>query len=494
MSSNVREIASTAASSNEALANIQREADEQDGAGTLQRRLSPIQLIVLGVGAIIGAGIFVTTGEVAAHFTGPAIVLSFVLAAGCCLCAALCYAEYAAMMPVSGSAFAYATATFGERAGWTVGWCLILEYLMAAATVAIGWSGYFGALLESAGIHLAPALTASPVAFDANGNLTFTGAWLNAPAAILLCLLTALGLGGIRLSVRVTAGLVGIKLLVLLLFIGFGAFFVDPANWDPFLPENTGTPGEFGWSGVVRGAAVIFYAYLGFDAVSTAARETRNPQRNMPIGIIGSLALCTAIYIAFSLVLTGLAPYTALAAPNPVSVALSYAGEQLQFLKIGIELAASIGLVSVLMVLMYAQSRVIFAFARNGLAPAGLGKVGSRSNAPYNAVLLCGVVAILCAGLLPIDVLSQLISMGTLTAFVVVCLGVLVLRYRMPDLERPVRTPFAPFVCTAGAASCGYLMLSMSGATWWRFLAWVAVGLAIYELYGRRHAARLRAS
>jgi basic amino acid/polyamine antiporter, APA family len=474
------------------LAAVQREAGESDDGTTLQRKLSLIELIALGVGAIVGAGIFVTTGEVAAHHAGPAIVLSFLLGAGACMCAALCYAEYSAMMPVSGSAYSYASATFGERVGWVVGWCLILEYLMAGSTVAIGWSGYLGSLLQSGGLTIPAALTAAPVAVSSTGEFILTGSVMNLPAAALLTLLTILALGGVRLSVRATAVLVSIKLAILLLFIVCGAFFVNPAHWQPFLPANTGEFGEFGWSGVVRGAGIIFYAYLGFDAVSTAGRETRNPQRNMPLGIIGSLVLCTVIYIAFSLVLTGLAPYSALGVPNPISVALSYAGEQLHFLKIGIEIAALVGLTSVLLVLLYAQSRVIFAFAKHGLVPQSLAKLGKRSKAPTNAVLSCGVFMTVAAGLLPIQAVSQLISMGTLTAFLVVCCGVLVLRVRQPDLQRPVRIPWAPVVCVLGMLTCGYLMVSMSTSTWTRFAAWVALGLVIYQLYGKRSAERAR--
>lgn len=466
---------------------VHRQATERDGAQTLQRTLKPQHLMVLGAGAMIGAGIFVATGHVAATLTGPAIVLSFVIAALGVLCAALCYAELSAMMPVAGSSFSYVYATFGRGIGWMIAWCLILEYLMAGATIAVGWSGYLVGLLSSFGVTIAPALTSPPFTVSPGGGFVSTGALLNLPAVLLLSVLTALSLGGLRLSIGLNSLLVGIKLAAIALFIVCGSLFVDPANWKPFLPENTGVFGEFGWSGVIRGAGVIFFAYLGFDAISTAGRETVNPNRSMPLGILGSLAMCTIVYIAFSLVLTGLAPYPMLGAANPVSVALEHAGPQLFFVKVAVEIGAVVGLTSVVMVMLYGQSRIVFALAQNNLVPAVFGRIGVRTKAPYASIIGCGLISGTAGALLPVDVLSQLISIGTLCAFVFVCAAVLVLRVRHPELERPFRMPFAPVICVAGILICAYLMASLPLATWLQFLVWVAIGVAIYFAYGRRH-------
>jgi basic amino acid/polyamine antiporter, APA family len=468
------------------LSSIKSRADESDAPQTLQRALDGPQLMLLGIGAIIGAGIFVATGTVAAHYTGPAIVLSFVIAAVACLCAGLCYAEFAALVPVSGSAYSYVYAVFGRAAGWLIGWCLILEYLMAAANVAVGWSAYLQALLSSLGVSL-PASVAAP-AFEISParDLTRTAAVVNLPAIVVLCVLTAALTRGLNLSVRTNAILVSVKLTVIALFIVCGIPFVDPDHWRPFLPPNTGEFGEFGWSGVLRGASVIFYAYLGFDAVSTAARESRDPQRNMPRGIIGSLVICTAIYIVFALVLTGLAPYHLLGTSNPVSVALDYAGPRLQWLKFAVEIGAIVGLTSVILALLYGQSRILYAMSQDRVLPGVLGKVDPRSHAPLTSVLVCGAAATLAAAFLPTEVLTELVSIGTLTAFVFVCAGILVLRIKRPDLPRPFRTPFAPLVCSAGILTCGYLMAALPAATWKRFLVWVAVGVVIYLVYGRR--------
>jgi APA family basic amino acid/polyamine antiporter len=472
------------------LDDVRRRAAERDGPQTLQRTLTSWQLMTLGVGAIIGAGIFVATGTVAANHAGPAVVLSFLLAASACLCAGLCYAEFAAMMPLSGSAYSYVYATFGRTTAWVIGWCLILEYLMAAATVAVSWSGYLVGLLSSLGITVSPQLSSPPFSLSTTRVLGATGAVLNVPAIVLLGSVTLLLIAGVRLSIRTTSLLVAIKLTVIALFIVCGAFFVEPRHWQPFLPPNTGQFGEFGWSGVVRGAAVVFYADLGFDTVSTAARETRNPQRSMPIGIVGSLLFCTAVYIAFSLVLTGLAPYSALAAPNPVSVALDYAGPPLHFLKIAVEVGVVVGLTSVVIALLYGQSRILYGMSQDGLVPRAFCKIRSRSNTPYASVLACGILAAAAAGLFPVEVLGELISIGTLCAFVFVCAAVLFLRVTRPELERPFRTPFAPLVCVAGVLICGYLMVGLPAATWLRFLAWLAIGMGIYLAYGRRRSAQ----
>jgi basic amino acid/polyamine antiporter, APA family len=471
---------------------VVHQAQELDDVSTLQRKLEAWQLMTLGIGAIIGAGIFVATGHVAAHHTGPAIVLSFLLALLACLCAGLCYAEFAAMMPVSGSAYSYVRAAFGNAAGWGIGWCLILEYLMAAATVAVGWSGYLKTLLSSAGMRMVEAFSAAPFTLTISGELARSGRLLNLPAVALIAVITFVLARGLRVSMRMNAWLVAVKLGVIALFIVCGAFFIEPENWRPFLPSNTGVSGEFGWSGVLRGAAIIFYAYLGFDTVSTAARETRNPQRNVPIGVIGSLVFCTAVYIVFCLVLTGIAPYGLLGVPSPMSAALDHVGAPLHFLKVTTELGAVVGLTSVVLVLLYGQSRILYAMSRDGLVPPALGRIDARMRTPYVSILLSGAVALLAAGAFPLEVLSELISIGTLCAFIFVCGGVLYLRRVEPALRRPFRTPAATVVCTTGIVMCGYLLTGFPWATWWKFLSWMLLGACIYLAYGRRMAQRAK--
>lgn len=468
------------------LEHLKNEAHGTSSEAGLERTIGARQLTLLGIGAIVGAGIFVATGIVAAEHTGPAIVFSFLIAAFGCLCTALCYAEFAAMVPVSGSAYSYTYATFGKLMAWIIGWCLILEYLMAAATVAVGWSGYLSGLLSTIDLHIPAIIASSPVSVAENGNLHLTGSLLNAPALAILLALTYIMTRGARLSVSLNAILVTLKLAVIFLFIICGALYVDTRNWVPFIPENTGTFGDYGWSGVLRGAGIIFYAYLGFDAVSTAARETRNPQRNMPIGIIASLGICTILYILFALVLTGIAPYRILGTASPISTALGHVGPQLRFLKVFTEIGALIGLTSVILVLLYGQSRILFAMARDRLMPEPLARLHPRFRTPVIGLLSSGILAAIASGFLPITVLGELISIGTLCAFVFVCAGVLILRYKRPDLERPFRTPWVHATCISGILVCGYMMLNLPGSTWLRFVIWMAAGIVIYYAYGRR--------
>ena len=452
----------------------------------LQRTLGAWDLVCLGVGAIIGAGIFVVTGMVAALHAGPAVILSFVVAGLACLCAALCYAEFAAMVPVAGSAYTYTYLTFGRVTAWLVGWCLVLEYLMAASSVAVGWAGYLTGLLQPFGLRLPEVISAPLLARVGFGQLAFTGSAFNIYPVLLVLLLAALLMRGVKFSVRIMTTLVVVKLAILGLFIVVGVFYIDPGNWRPFLPANTGHYGDFGWSGVLRGAGLVFYAFLGFDTVSTAAREARDPQKNMPIGIIGSLLVCTAVYVAFSAVLTGLAKYSILNVPNPASVALAQAGARLLPLKILVEVGVVLGLIAVVLVLLYGQSRILYALARDGLFPAAFRKIGVRSKGPYLAVIASGAGAGLLAGLLPIDVLGELVSIGTLFAFSMVCAAVLIMRIRKPDMIRPFRVPCAPFVCVAGILICVYLMLGLPARTWWNFLGWLVAGCLIYVAFGRR--------
>ena len=460
-------------------------------SGQLRRALGPVQLTTLGIGAIIGAGIFVLTGQAAAQHAGPGIVLSFVLAGAACGFAGLCYAEFASMIPVAGSAYTYAYATMGELLAWIIGWDLILEYSLGAATVAVGWSGYVVSFLTDLGIHF-PLAWANPSGLPilVDGVATGTGIF-NLPAALIALLVTALLVVGIRESASANATIVVIKVVVVLLFIAFGASFVNPDNWSPFVPASTGTFGEFGWSGIVRGAAVVFFAYIGFDAVSVAAQEARNPQKDMPVGILASLVICTVLYIAVSLVLTGIVPYTQLNVPDPIAVGINATG--LTWLKPFIKLGAIAGLSSVILVMIMAQPRIFYAMSRDGLLPPVFKRIHPRFRTPHVTTMVTGLAVALTAGVFPIGELGHMVSIGTLLAFVIVSLGVLVLRYTHPHIDRPFKTPGMPVVPLLGAGSCFYLMSFLPLVTWLRLLVWLAIGLAIYFLYGARAAARARA-
>ncbi len=455
------------------------------GEASLKRTLTATQLVMLGVGAVIGAGIFVLTGQAAAAHAGPAIMLSFVLAGIACALAGLCYAEFASMMPVSGSAYSYSYATLGEFVAWFIGWCLVLEYLFAASTVAVGWSGYLNSLLGTMGMALPDTIATAPISV-AGGEFVRTGALINLPAVLIVAAISGLCYVGITQSAFVNSIIVAIKVTVILLFVAFGMQFVDTSNWVPFIPENTG-PGQFGFEGVVRGASIVFFAYIGFDAVSTAAGEAKNPQRDMPIGILVSLALCTVIYIIVCAVLTGMVHYTQLGTPKPVATALE-AYPSLLWLKTLIEIGAIAGLSSVILVMLMGQPRIFYTMSKDGLLPKAFGKVHPKYQTPYVGTIIVGVVAAALAGFLPINLLGEMVSMGTLLAFATVCAGVLILRFTQPDLKRPFKVPAAIIICPLGIVACLYLFFPPFMEHWKLFVGWTILGLIIYFGYGYRHS------
>ena len=499
--------------SKKSIALLQSEAASEGQEVTLRRALGALNLTMLGIGAIIGAGIFVLTGTAAAQYAGPAIVLSFVLAGLGCLFAGLCYAEFSAMIPIAGSAYTYGYATLGELIAWIIGWDLILEYLFGAATVAVGWSGYFVAFVGELGLKLPTQWTQAPLnvvgthtlvrnlmcvspdgsAVAATNGACAAGAVLtpgmiNLPAIVLVALMSTLLVIGIKESASFNNIIVFIKVAIVIAVIGFGFVYVNTANWHPFIPPNTGEFGHYGWSGIARGAAVVFFAYIGFDAVSTAAQEARNPQKDMPIGILASLAICTVLYILMALVMTGLAHYTDLNVPHPVFVAINNAGPALHWLTYFINIGAILGLASVVLVMLMGQPRIFFSMSRDGLLPPTFGRVHKKFQTPYVTTIVTGVVAAVVAGLFPIALLGELVSIGTLLAFVIVCFGVMILRYTRPNIPRPFRTPLVPVVPILGILICGYMMYTLPPDTWIRLIVWMAIGLIIYFTYSIRHS------
>jgi len=463
-------------------------AEAADDSRGFSRSLNGLNILLLGIGGIIGAGIFVLTGQASAAYAGPAIVISFILSGIACAFAALCYAELAAMIPIAGSAYTYAYATLGQLLAWIIGWDLILEYLFGASTVAVGWSGYVVSFLKDFGVEISPALSSAPFKHSPELGWESTGALINLPAMAIVAVCTALLYVGVKESAKFNNIIVFVKLTVLGLFLVFGAMQVIPDNWVPFIPENTGEFGKYGWSGIFRGAGVIFFAYIGFDSVSALAQETKNPQKDMPFGIIGSLIVCTVVYIAGALVLTGIVKYDQLGVPDPIAVAVNAAGPALQWLRPFIKVGAVAGLSSVVLVLLMAQPRILYTMAHDGLLPPVCAKLHPKYRTPHVTTLATGLLAGLVAGLFPIGLLGELVSIGTLFAFVLVCLGVLVLRHTNPTATRPFKTPAAPVVCILGAISAALQMASLPTETWERLIVWMLLGLAIYFVYGRKHA------
>lgn len=451
------------------------------------RALGPWHLIAFGIGCIIGAGIFVITGHAAASYAGPGVAISFVLASFGCLFAGLCYAEYASLIPVAGSAYSYTHATLGRLLAWIIGWNLILEYLVSASTVAVGWSGYFGALLNEMGLHIPEKLSHAPIKMTGFHDVTLTGAWFDLPAVAIVALCSLFLVVGVHASARFNAAMVVVKLVIIGLVIAFGLPLVKASNLEPFIPQNTGEWGTFGWSGVFRATGVIFFAYIGFDAVSAAAQEAKNPQRDIPIGILGSLAICTVLYVLMAVTMTGLAPYAQLNVPHPVSVAIENGGPTLVWLRPIVNLAAVVGLSSVVLVTLLAQARIFYAMSRDGLVPKFYSRVHPTFRTPWIGSIVTGVIASALAAVCPLDILGELVSIGTLAAFSVVCVGILVLRRAAPDAERPFRTPFVWFVAPAGVLICVLMMASLPSDTWLRLFVWTLLGLLIYWVYGSRH-------
>jgi len=461
--------------------------NQQAQEDSLKRHLDLTNIVLLGIGAIIGAGIFVLTGTAAALHAGPAISISFIISAFGCLLAGLCYAEFASMLPVSGSAYTYGYATLGEFVAWIIGWDLILEYLFGSATVAVGWSGYVISFLNDFGIHLPATICQSPFAYGPDGWYQ-TGAIINFPAVFIIALMTTLLVIGIKESARFNNIIVIVKVGVILLFVGFGISYIDVENWKPFLPENTGKFSEFGWTGVLTGAAVVFFAYIGFDAVSTTAQEAVNPQRDLPKGILLSLAVCTLLYVTVSLVMTGIVKYTELNVPAPIAVAIDATGKGLAWLSPFIKIGAIAGLSSVVIVLLLGQSRVFYSMAHDGLLWKSFAKTHPKYKTPYLTSIVTGLFAALFAGFLPIGLLGELVSIGTLLAFVIVCLGLIVLRKKEPDAPRAFRTPWVPFVPVLGALICLAQMAALPKDTWIRLIGWMLIGFVIYFSYGRKHS------
>lgn len=466
------------------LAQLLHEAGHEGQSG-LRRVLGPFSLVALGVGVIVGAGLFSITGTVAAQYTGPAITLSFIIAALGCAFAGLCYAEFASMIPVSGSAYTYAYATMGELVAWIIGWDLVLEYSVAATTVSISWSRYLVVFLEQFGIQLPHALTACP----------WDGGVANLPAALIVCIMSVFLIRGTRESSLLNAVIVTLKVGVILVFIVLGWQFIRPENYHPYLPANTGNLGEFGWSGVLRGAAIVFFAFLGFDSISTTAQETKNPRRDMPIGILGSLLVCTILYTLFGHVMTGVANYQQFGGHEgiaPVAIAIAQMGEggapAFPWLNNAILIAILMGYCSVIMVVLMSQSRVFLAMSRDGLLPPFFSRIHPRFHTPAHSNLLFMVLVALLAAFVPAEIAGEMTSIGTLLAFILVCGAVLVMRRTMPDAPRAFRTPLVPAIPILGILTCLGLMIFLPADTWIRLVIWMMIGQDIYAHYGLRRS------
>ncbi|MFH6963779.1 amino acid permease [Flavobacterium plurextorum] len=454
----------------------------------LKRTLSSRSLVALGVGAIIGAGLFSLTGIAAAEHAGPAVTISFILAAIGCGFAGLCYAEFASMIPVAGSAYTYSYATMGEFMAWIIGWDLVLEYALGAATVGVSWSRYLLELLAKFNIHLPPDLICSPwETLTLSNGTVIEGGIVNLPAIFIVSLLSLLLIKGTKESATINNVLVVVKVAVVIVFIVLGWKFIDTSNYTPYIPKNTGVFGEFGWSGIATGAATVFFAFIGFDAVSTAAQEAKNPQKGMPIGILGSLVICTILYVLFAHVMTGLVPYYKFAGDaKPAATAFAVTGYD--FLQTGLIIAILAGYTSVILVMLMGQSRVFYTMSKDGLLPSFFSEIHSKFRTPWKTNVFFLVFVSLFAGLVPVSDLGHMVSIGTLLAFVLVCIGVMVMRYKMPDAPRSFKTPLVPFVPIAGILICLALMYSLPNESWARLVIWMALGVLIYFMYGKKNS------
>ena len=461
------------------------QTDDGKHGPALKRTLGPWGLTALGIGAVIGGGIFVITGQAAAEHAGPAIILAFVIAAICCSFTALCYAEFATLIPMSGSSYSYAYATLGELVAWFIGWNMVLEYGVSASAVAVSWTGYFVSLLDHFGIHLPAVLTNAPLAYT-DGHLVTTGALFNLPAVAIVMALTWLCYVGIRESSGANLVMVIFKVALIVLVIAAGWHYVNPALWHPFIPASQG-PEKYGWAGIMRAATLVFFAYIGFEATSTAAQEAKNPQRDLPIATLASLAICTILYIGIAAVITGLLRFDQLDTAEPVVTAVR-AHPQLFILRWAVEIGALIGLSSVILVMIIAQPRIFMIMARDGLLPPVFAKIHPKYHTPHINTVITGVGIAALAAVFPLDVLGDLVSMGTLIAFVAVCAGVLILRKTRPDLPRTFRVPWAPVTCVLGVLSCLALLYWENWYQWLLLGIWTVIGMAIYFGYGRRHS------
>lgn len=464
---------------------LKEEAAEKGG---LQRSLSGINLISMGIGAIIGAGVFVLLGQAAALYAGPAVVFSFIFAALICVFAAFCYAEFASLIPVAGGPYSYAYATLGEIVAWTIGWGLTLEYLFSAATVAVGWSGYLSSFLKEFSVYVPARIASSPLAYDVASGWTATGSILNLPAMLIMGFIGMMIAVGIETASRFNNIIVVLKLAVIVLFIACGFAFVNVDNWTPFIPENTGIFGEFGLSGILRGAGVVFFAYIGFDALSTLAQEARDPQKDMPIGMVGSLGISASVYILLALVLTGLVGYKALGGDAPFSDALEVLGDKFIWLRYVAKFGILAGLTSVILVMLLGQTRIFYTMAHDGLLPKIFGKIHKKFHTPFLNTLFLTAFGMLVCGFFPVGILGQLVSMGTLMAFAIVCFGVLILRYKQPNLHRPFKVPLFPWIPLIGTLACLIQMIALPAVTWMQLVIWIFLGYGIYFGYGVHHS------
>ncbi|MBS0629683.1 MAG: amino acid permease [Verrucomicrobia bacterium] len=465
---------------------MRQEATEKKGG--LERSLTGVNLTTMGIGAIVGAGVFVLLGQAATQNAGPGVVFSFIFAAIICVFAALCYAEFASLIPIAGGPYSYAYATLGEFAAWTIGWSLTLEYLFSSATVSVGWSGYLSSFLNDFGIYLPAKIASAPLLYDINTGWFMSGSYFNLPAALIIGFIGGMIALGIKAATTYNNIIVAIKLTVIVLFIAIGIAYINTDNWVPFIPKNTGTFGEFGLSGILRGAGVVFFAYIGFDALSTLAQEARNPQRDMPIGMVGSLGISATIYIIMALVLTGIVSYTALGGPAPFSIAIDSLGPKFTWFRYFAKFGILAGLTSVIMVMLLGQTRVFYTMAHDGLLPKAFGRVNKKLHTPVFNTLFLTAVGMLICGFFPVGILGQLVSMGTLMAFAIVCFGVLILRYKQPNLHRPFKVPFFPWIPLIGTLACIIQMIALPAVTWMQLVIWIFIGYVVYFSYGIKHS------